>query len=201
MNLKNKGSLTALNGFKNEDDIIKKFHNWKKDLDAQEWLTIMEYSLNEIKSVEAVKIYGFKTDIQIQVTIKLIKKIDTQNLQIKLVSNPKGFNQIDKRWLNKYSELWNIPKNILEILKKYTGEHKPNITKPRDKRRMFMNEFSLKEQISVIDWIEKNIILILNDIIKGRGRFAAEWMLVAQKIKTNAKWILKPINFCINFFG
>lgn len=201
MNLKKNGSLTARNGFKNEDDIIKKFNNWKKDLDAQKWLTIMEYSLNEIKSVEAVKISGFKTDVQIQVTIKLIKEIDTQNLQIKLVSNPKGFNQIDKRWLDKYSELWKIPKNILEILKKYTGENKPNIAKPRDKRRMFMNEFSKKEQNSVIAWIEKNKILILNDIIKGRGKFAAEWMLVAQKINKNAKWILKPINYCINFFG
>lgn len=76
MNLKKNGSLTARNGFKNEDDIIKKFNNWKKDLDAQKWLTIMEYSLNEIKSVEAVKISGFKTDVQIQVTIKFIKEID-----------------------------------------------------------------------------------------------------------------------------
>lgn len=89
----------------------------------------------------------------------------------------------------------------MEILKKYTGENKPNIAKPRDKRRMFMNEFSKKEQNSVIAWIEKNKILILNDIIKGRGKFAAEWMLVAQKINKNAKWILKPINYCINFFG
>lgn len=201
MNLKKKGSLTARNGFKNEDDIKKKFNNWEKDLDAQKWLTIMEYSINEIKSVEAVKISGFKTDVQIQVKINLIKEIDTQNLQIKLVSNPKGFNQIDKRWLDKYSELWKIPKDILDILKKYTGEYKPVITNPRDNRRMFMNEFSKKEQNSVIDWIEKNKILILNYIIKGRGKFAAEWMLVAQKIKTNAMWILKPINYCINFFG
>ena len=37
--------------------------------------------------------------------------------------------------------------------------------------------------------------------IKGRGKFAAEWMLVAQKTEKQAKWILKPINFVINYFG
>ncbi|MBE9467043.1 MAG: hypothetical protein IMY72_01830 [Bacteroidetes bacterium] len=44
-------------------------------------------------------------------------------------------------------------------------------------------------------------MLIINDIIKGRGKFSAEWMLVAQKIETNARWILKPINIVTNHFG
>ena len=26
-------------------------------------------------------------------------------------------------------------------------------------------------------------------------------MLVAQKVDKNARWILKPINFCMNYFG
>lgn len=26
-------------------------------------------------------------------------------------------------------------------------------------------------------------------------------MLVAQKVKENSRWILKPINFCLNHFG
>ena len=26
-------------------------------------------------------------------------------------------------------------------------------------------------------------------------------MLVAQKVDINARWILKPINYCLNFFG
>jgi len=26
-------------------------------------------------------------------------------------------------------------------------------------------------------------------------------MLVAQKIKENPRWILKPMNFCLNYFG
>ena len=64
----------------------------------------MKYKLSEIDYVEAVKISGYKTDVQVQVTIKLKKAIDVENLQVKLVSNPKGFNQIDKRWVEKYTE-------------------------------------------------------------------------------------------------
>ena len=161
----------------------------------------MKYKLPEIEYVEAVKISGFKTDVQVQVTIKLIKAIDVENLQVKLVSNTKGFNQIDKRWVGKYTEMWSIPKNIVSILKRYTGQEKPTIKKPKDKRRMFANEFTEKEQKAMIKWLKKNQSLIVSDILKGQGKFAAEWMLVAQKIIKNARWILKPMNFCMNYFG
>src|SRR3989304_4978713 len=195
------GSKIAKDGFKNEDDIVNKFNNWKKDKDAQNWLTIMKYNLREIEYVEAVKISGYKTDVQVQVTIKLKKAIDVENLQVKLVSNPRGFNQIDKRWVGKYVEMWNIPENITFILKRYTGEIKPNIINTKDKRRILANEFSETEQNIVLNWLKNNQALIVTDILKGRGKFAAEWMLVAQKINKNARWILKPMNYCLNFFG
>lgn len=195
------GSLTARNGFANEDDIVNKFNNWQTDETAKTWLTIMNYDINNIEYVKAVKLSGYKTDVQVQVTIKLKDAIDAQNLQVKLVSNPKGFNQIDKRWVDKYVEMWNIPIEIAEIIKRYTGEITPNIPNPKDKRRMFVNEFSENEQNLVINWIKNNKSLIVSDIIKGRGQFAAEWMLVAQKTQTNARWVLKPINICLNHFG
>ncbi len=161
----------------------------------------MKYKLSEIEYVEAIKISGYKTDVQVQVTIKLKKAIDVENLQVKLVSNPKGFNQIDKRWVDKYAEMWNIPRQIVSILKRYTGEEKPSIKKPKDKRRMFANEFSEVEQKEILKWLRENQSLIVSDILKGRGKFTAEWMLVAQKVDKNAKWILKPMNFCMNYFG
>ncbi|MBI5123239.1 type II restriction endonuclease [Candidatus Roizmanbacteria bacterium] len=195
------GSKIAKDGFKNEDDIVNKFNNWKKDKDAQSWLTIMKYNLCEIEYVEAIKISGFKTDVQVQVTIKLKKAIDVENLQVKLVSNPRGFNQIDKRWVGKYVEMWNIPENITFILKRYTGEIKPNIINTKDKRRILANEFSETEQNIILNWLKNNQALIVTDILKGRGKFAAEWMIVAQKINKNARWILKPMNYCLNFFG
>lgn len=163
------GSQTAKNGFLNEDDIVKKFNNWKLDEDAQKWLLIMEYQLKNIEYVKAIKLSGYKTDVQVQVTIKLKQAIDAQNLQVKLVSNPKGFNQIDKRWVDKYVEMWNIPSKIEVILKKYTGEIEPDIPNPRDKRRMFADEFSEAEQKNILNWLTKNKSLIVSDILKGRG--------------------------------
>lgn len=201
MDLVLRGSQTAKDGFKNEDDIVNKFNNWNKDKDAQSWLTLMRYNLSEIEYVEAVKLSGYKTDVQVQVTIKLKRAIDVENLQVKLVSNPKGFNQIDKRWVDKYAEMWNMPSQVVSILKRYTGEEKPSIKDPKDKRRMFANEFSDIEQQIILRWLKKNQSLIVSDVLKGRGKFAAEWMLVAQKVKKNARWILKPMNFCLNFFG
>ncbi len=62
----------------------------EKDKNAQEWLEIMGYKLAEIEYVEAIIISGYKTDVQVQVTIKLKKAIDIENLQVKLVSNSKG---------------------------------------------------------------------------------------------------------------
>jgi len=195
------GSQTAKNGFKNEDEIVEKFNNWDGDEDAQKWLVIMGYDLNKIEFVKAVKISGFKTDVQAQVTIKLRDAIDVQNLQVKLVSNKSGFNQIDKRWIDKYVEMWNIPDDIVAVLKRYTGEIEPNIKDPKDKRRMHMNEFPEKVQKRVQKWLSDNKSLIVSDILKGRGQFAAEWMLVALKVKVDSKWILKPMNYCLNFYG
>jgi len=195
------GSQTAKNGFLNENDIVNKFNNWSVDEEAKKWLLIMQYDLNEIEYVKAVKLSGHKTDVQAQVTIKLKEVIDVQNLQVKLVSSKKGFNQIDKRWTDKYVELWDIPEEITTMLKKYTGDIVPDIENTRDKRRTFANEFNEIEQTKILEWLNKNKTLIVSDILKGRGQFSAEWMLVAQKTEKNSRWILKPMNFCLNYFG
>lgn len=161
----------------------------------------MEYNLNEIEFVKAIVLSGFKADIQIQITIKLKEAIDAENIQVKLVSNLKGFNQIDKRWVDKYVEMWEIPNDITQLLKEYTGELPPKVNNPKDKRRTFANEFSEKDRSKLLEWLQNNKSLIVSDILKGRGKFSAEWMLVAQKIENQARWILKPMNYCLNFFG
>lgn len=161
----------------------------------------MQYCLEDIEYVKAVKISGHKTDVQVQITIKLREAIDCQNLQVKLVSNLKGFNQIDKRWVDKYVEMWDIPQKVVSIFKRYTGEISPSIDKPKDKRRMFANEFNLDEQKLILQWIEANKSFIVSDILKGRGQLSAEWMLVVQKVAENSRWVMKSMNFCLNYFG
>ena len=53
------GSETARGGFRNEDDIVRKFNDWEKDEDDQKWLAIMDYSIKEIdkSDKEFQKIY------------------------------------------------------------------------------------------------------------------------------------------------
>ncbi len=204
-NLIELGSKTAKGGFKNEDFVIASFNNWKNDQLAKLWLEAMNYKIEEIEYVQAQKIKGsFKADVQVEirVVIKLKNLTDIQNLQVKLVSNKQGFNQIDKRWLDKYQELWNIPDEILKLLKHFTGELPPYIKNPKDKRRMFANEFLESDQKILLDFLNQNKTLITSDILKGRGQLAAEWMLVVLKIdKQKLDWTLKPINFVLNHYG
>jgi len=202
----NRGSTTAKNGFKNETFVVEEFNNWKESELSQSWLKAMNYNLDEIESVNATKVKGsYKADVQvaINIEIKLTNLTDIQNLQVKLVSNPKGFNQIDKRWLKSYKELWDIPSDVYELLQYFTGEKKPKIDNPRDERRMFADELSKEEQQLLLNFLNDNKTLIVNDILKGRGKFSAEWMLVILKLKDveSIQWALEPINKVLNHFG
>ncbi len=198
------GSETAKGGFRNEEDVINKFNNWKKDKIAQDWLIAMNYAVKEIEYVKAVKISGnYKTDVQVQVTIKLRDAIDCENLSVKLVSNSHGFNQIDKREIDKYVQMWKIPKDIEEILRLFTGKKKP-IKKEnlKDSRRILLTEMPKKDQLKIVNFFDKNKILIISDILKGRDKFSADWMLVIlKKDEQSYKWALKDINTAMNIFG
>lgn len=197
-----RGSQTAKDGFSNEVDISDKFSNWKEDTEAKKWLEIMGYKLNEIEKVEAIQVKGsYKTDVQVKITIFLKKIISHENISIKLVSNPKGFNQIDKRWVDKYAELWNVPSNVRRSLKLFTGELSPVIKDVRDERRMFLDELDIASKEELLSFFRTNKILIISDLIKGRGKFSADWMLVVLKVDGSPKWVLKDINQAMNIFG
>lgn len=97
--------------------------------------------------------------------------------------------------------MWNIPPLIIKLLQYYTGEKPPIGLSTRDKRRMYADEFSEIEQTAIIQWLSDNKMMIITDIMKGRGSMAAEWMLVIQKAKNNSQWVLTPMNLCMNYFG
>lgn len=197
------GSQTAMGGFANELDIANKFNNWKLDNEAQQWLVLMNYKLDDIEFVKAVILHGYKSDVNVQITVKLKDIIDVENIQVKLVSNLQGFNQIDKRSVARYNEIfnWGMPVDIINILKRFTGELLPTIQKPRDHRRMFIDEFSKNEQVKLLAWLDENRTMIVSDVLRGRGEFAAEWIIVAQKNNQNARWVLKNINEVINHYS
>ena len=196
------GSKTARAGFGNERDIVIKFNNWSTDDDTKEWLYIMGYKLDEIEKVRAVKVKGsYKADVQVQITIYFKEAISAENISIKLVSNKRGFNQIDKRWVKSYVDMWNIPAELSLILQKYTGEIKVTRKDLRDTRRVFFDEMTSGEIDIMLKFFTKNKILIVSDLIKGTGQFSAGWMLVALKLPNETRWALKSISHALNIFS
>lgn len=196
------GSKTAKGGFRNERDIVKKFENWGKDADAKEWLTLMGYKIEEINKVKALVLHGYKTDVQVKITVYLKEVVSCENLSIKLVSNPQGFNQVDKRWIDKYVEMWNIPEDVAGLLKMFTGEIAPVAKfKIKDKRRLLFTEMDQSSQDKIVDFFSRNRILIVSDILKGRDLITAEWMMVALNLEKKTRWVLKTINQAMNIFG
>jgi len=209
-NLVEIGSATAKGGFANERSIRDKFNNWKKDREAQIWLQIMGYNIKEIESVEAVQMppRGQKADVQLKIMITIGKIIKVENLSLKKANSDADYNQIDKRWVDAYQKLWNFDDDVKLGLKLFTGEIKPtpkyvgNI-KLRDKRRAFLDELPTKLRNKIIDFFRNNKILVVTDILKGRGSLSADWVLVTRYDKNTdtTKWILKDINTVMNFFG
>lgn len=204
IDLVQRGSQTARDGFKNEQDIAERFNDWQFDREAQAWLVIMGYDITQINSVKAVVLHGYKADVNVQIFVFYQESVDTRNIQVKLVSNKKGFNQIDKRWLKNYQQMWQFDDELLRLLQYFTGELPPFNTS-KNKKRMFMSEFSIDEQTKILGWFRQNKILVITDIIRGRGEFCAEWVLVAQKvnnnINSNARWVLKNINEVLQHYG
>jgi len=226
------GSTTAKGGFANEEAVCTKFNNWEKDREAQIWLKIMGYNPKEIDSVEAIQIptrmkkedvekLGLKesfeelmkfkkADAQIRIAITIGKIIKIENLSLKKANSDADYNQVDKRWVDTYREIWRFDDEVAFGLKLFTGEidpsSHPEIVKDktlRDKRRMFIDELSEDLRYKIIKFFGENRILVVTDILKGRGGLSANWMMVTRYKRSDdtTTWILKDINTAMNFFG
>lgn len=61
---------------------------------------------------------------------------------------------------------------------------------------------SRSDQNKLISFFNENKILIISDLLKGRGEFSADWTLVILKSRNSEnKWVLKSINHVMNIFG
>ncbi|MCY2974602.1 MAG: type II restriction endonuclease [Planctomycetota bacterium] len=203
------GSQTATGGFQNEDEIRDKFNNWQKDSDARSWLEAMNFRISDIQQVRAAKPHGEKADVEVRVKTNSSERVE--GISIKLVSNPQGFNQIDKRWLKTYAQMWNMPSDVHSALKLFVGEIAP--TEPgRDSRRMFLNELSKSQHQAVVDFFRENREKIVSDLFQGDGEHAAGWFMVtlkssdnapasSKKIELNPRWMLCSTKEAVAFFG
>ncbi len=226
------GSTTAKGGFTNEKDICRKFNNWEKDKEAQIWLKIMGYNIKSIDSVETIliptrmkkedvekldlresfeELMKFKkADAQIRIIITIGKIIKTENLSLKKANSDADYNQVDKRWVDSYKEMWKFDDDIALGLKLFTGEINPDSHPEiignktlKDKRRMFLDELPENLKDKIITFFKENKILVVSDILKGRGGLSANWMLVTRYDigDDTTTWIFKDINTVMNFFG
>lgn len=193
-----RGSQTAKAGFKNEAEIADKFNNWKADEDARQWLVSMGHEIEKVMSVSASNPRGEKSDILI--SIKTEAGETKQGISIKLVSSERGFNQVDKRWLSEYARMWKMPSNIVEALKFYCGEQLP-YKRSKNERRMFINEFDEDIQNAILDFFTENKLLIISDMLKGRGRGASDFFMVAQKAGKGERWKIVKIDNAISYFA
>ncbi len=147
------GSKTAKNGFRNERIVAEMLQSGSSD--AKEMLSFMGIS----GSVTAEVVHGEKSDI-------VVKNGSQANVgvQVKKVSNPKGFNQIDKRWVDKYAEMWSIPAQVVQTLKLFTGE-----VKTEGKKRLTLKEVTDIQRESLVRWFDIFFRDVVRTLIAGNG--------------------------------
>ncbi len=138
------GSATAKGGFSNEKAVCDKFNNWETDNEAQIWLKVMGYDTRQIDFVKAIHIptrmkrtdierLGLKesyeelmrfkkADAQLRIMITIGKIVKIENLSLKKANSDADYNQVDKRWVETYQEMWEFNDNVEFGLKLFMGE-------------------------------------------------------------------------------
>jgi len=66
---------------------------------------------------------------------------------------------------------------------------------------MLLTEMDKNDQKKIVSFFKNKKILIVSDLLKGRGEFSADWVLVILKVNNESKWTLKSINEAMNIFG
>ena len=170
----------AKSGFITEDQVANEFNNWKYSTITPRWFKQMK--LSDIKHVTArtTRSLGKNTKADILVTVN-----ETQ-VGISVKKFKASFNQIDKRRIDSYVKMWNIPNNISILLRQYCGEEgfRPmdhNQSNVRDSRRYFLTELDPSDQNALLDFFTKNQRQIIHDILRGNEYPRVDYMLVVQK--------------------
>ena len=175
-------SETAKSGFVTEDQVVTEFHNWSNSVTAKKWLLVIGYS--KIKTVKAktTRSMGINSKADILVEVNASNPIG-----ISIKKFTASFNQIDKRKVDNYQKIWNIPNDVVIILKKYCGQQgyrpmdKNPIPQVKDQRRYFLTELTQDEQKRILNFFEQNKSIIIHDILRGNVEPKADYMLVVKK--------------------
>lgn len=221
------GSYTAKGGFENEFDICEKFSNYKEDAEAKSWLKVMGYDFSKVTSLAVIQIpvrinhtkaqnLGVtldayqeaskykKADVQLKVKIEIDSVVFTENLSLKKANKSAGFNQIDKRAVDTYQQMWSFSDELSEVLKFFTGEHLPSeyrfCMNPKDQRRLFITELRNFDRDLIVNFFTQNKHLIISDSIMGRGALKTDYVLVTERDGDDYRWIIADIATVCNFY-
>lgn len=193
-----RGSRTAIDGFRNEDEIRERLNNWQTDPEAALWLNAMGYQPAGISHAETSKPHGEKTDVEVLITCD--GRLHRERISIKLVSSARGFNQIDKRWLAAYAAMWDMPEPVRSGLSLYVGETRPE-TDGRTKERLFLDELPESSRDAIVAFFTDRKTAVVRDLIAGRGEYAADWMLVTRKTSDTTDYVMRPVSEVISYYS
>ena len=190
----------ALGGFRNEDWVVAEFNNWHCGYWARDWLQTMGHDPDKIEHLcaQTTRKMGYMNKADVLVLVED---------QVEWVSVKKftaSFNQIDKRWTDRYAEEWKMPQNVVEVFKKYCGEEEYRPIdlhdKTADNRRYKMNEMSEEERKIALEFLTENQKKIAKSVISGSGKASAKWMLIVEeKDDSPYRSAMIPINQVIAF--
>lgn len=200
MDLVRRGSTTAKDGFLNERKIRDKFYNFHNDADAQIWLKALGFDPVKVIALNCTVISRQKSDLHMNITTA--EGETPVNISLKKINSNADFNQVDKRWIRNYKLLWNFDDAVEQGLMLFTGESKP-IFKTKDERRATLYELPNKFYQAIFRWFSANKSLVITDLLKGRGQYSADWLLVTKlDVKENVTtWALRDMNSVMEYYS
>lgn len=150
-----------------------------------------------------------KADAQIRLVIIIGDVMCIENISIKKSNDNANYNQVDKRPVNTYQEMWHFSDVISDWLKLFTGEIIPSESRlltdidriKEPNKRIYFTEMPWEISEMIIEFFTLNKIRVVSDILKGRGALSANWLLVTRTSTDGPKWILKEMNEAMNFLG
>ena len=175
-------SQTALGGFQNEDWVVDQFNGHRGGSCGAGWLDAMGYRNFSRVCAQTTRKMGFYNKADVLVLV------DDNVEWISVKKFIASFNQIDKRRVSEFAKLWKMSDAVADSLRMYCGEegYRPgDICKPissgRDPRRFFMDELPNGQSEQVVSFLNKKKKKIIQDVMAGRGRGAARWMLAVEE--------------------
>ena len=185
-------------GLENERNIIRRFNEWRDDTEVGGWLEALGINLPDVKFVQASKVKRDEENREVKPDVQL--KVNSRGsdflfkISIKYVSNPRrGSNHVDKRWVDDYASLWNIPANIALMLKEFTGESTGK------GKRIYLNKRTVLEQQDLRNFFSHHKQKVVSDVLKGSAPNQAEWMMISHGPRN--VHLIKPMKAALDHFG